>query len=1011
MKKIFSLMLCFIICFSTVAFAQQSVTSVNRAGDKVVRIDGNVDTSYGGKNVNILMVKKNEDLSNNDISKIAHIGFTTVDARGNYTYKFTTDCNLSEYKVLTKIGNSDIISNEISFLEEERLNIELNLSNKDKTAFSLSDTTQYELKTFVDNKFGSGKRVDLVSAFYDVDGRLIKAEFKNNFKIPFEWDGVHSVGTLFTTIPENTSLIKLMVWENGNLKPLGNANEYNSDKKSIKEFFVSPNGNDLNEGTYEKPLKTFNGAKNAVREYKEANGLPQQGITVNFLSGTYPITETVNFTQEDSGTSESPIVYKAWTDSDKVVFTGGMDISGTEFTKVTDESVLSRISDSAKDKIYYVNLKKYGITDFGGRHVFNWTDTDPVPGIEVFCDDEPLITARYPNVKADGRQQYLFMGVVGNDANDVLTREWAVNFGSRNETVTATSVGGASSTKSLPYFVCDDDLINSYIEKGTDFTDVVIEGWFPNGYEYSGCKIGSVDKETNKIYLSESTYYGIGEYNRYCISNMFEMLDAKGEYYLDKKTGNLYVYSDNMANSKISLSLFGDTRTQTFIKATDLSNVKFMDFDVELCRTTGITVLGGENVLVKGCDFKNMGQKGIIIGSDGRDLSAHSTNGMNANTNGFYNKDFKRGFNHGIEDCTVVNAGAGAISVMGGDRRNIVASNHYVKNCVFDSCDRYQKSVPFASVYGVGINISDCTFKNGAMAGIVFGGNDIIIEKNEFSNMANDCVDYGIIYSCSYGAQINAGSEIRYNYFHDTPNAKWSDEGFTKEYWTVYGGQHEETVMRVGVYNDNCQPFLEVHHNYFENIPIGMFNGSGYENNWNNNVFKNVNKPLSIQFNNCVSESWGKDSNDTIEKKLFNNISASEYVKFNLDSGAWFEKYPKVKTARDNMIARGKEAVYPDSTITNNTCVFTTENAKKSLEWLNTVPKEDANGKPIIQYYGNNCLNYSYGYFDKITSVNYFYASDINKYCTIENNVFTDEDVTETALQTNGIDYRSYGAK
>lgn len=999
MKKIICLILSFALCLCFPAFARQDVTSAPGQGNKVIRIDGSVDTKFGGQNVNILMVKKDVTLNDNDISKIAHIGFTTVDARGNYSYKFTTDCNLSDYKVLTKVGNSDIISSEISITEESRLNIELNLSNKDKTAFSLSDTSQYELKAFVDNKLGSGKNVDLISAFYEESGRLIKAEIKNNFKIPFDWDGANSVGTVFESIPENTASIRLMVWENDNMKPLGNVSEYNSEKTDTKEFYVSPNGSDLNDGTFERPLKTLNGAKNAIREYREAKGLPQNGITVYFRGGTYPVTETVNFTEEDSGTKESPIVYKAWAD-EKVVFSGGLEISGADFSQAADE----RISETAKNNVYSVDLKKYGITDFGGRHVFNWTDTDPVPGIEAFYDDEPLVTARYPNVGADGRQQYLYMGAVGNEANIVTTNKATVNFsdGNGEHTIKATSVGGASTTNSLPNFVCNEDIIKNV----TDFTDVVIEGWFPTGYEYSGCKIKEVNKETNTVYLAETTYYGMREYNRYCISNLLEALDTNGEYYIDKQTGKLYVYSDNISSATITLSLFGDTRTQTAIKMTNASNIKFEDLDIKNCRTTGITVLGGENVVIDGCTFKNMGLKGVIIGSDGTDNSHYSVSGLNANnTSSFYNKDFTRGFNHGIIDCDFVNTGKGAVSVMGGDRNNLVPSNHYLKNCTFDSCDRYQKSSPFASIYGVGITVAGNTFQNGALAAIVFGGNDIIIEKNKFSNMANDCVDYGIIYSCAYGAQINAGSEVRYNYFCNTPNAKWDDEGFSKEYWTFYGGQHEDTVMRVGVYNDNCQPFLEVHHNYFENIPIGMFSGSGYENNWNNNVFKNVNKPMSIQFNNLITD---KDH-------LFDNIATNEYEAFNVASGAWATKYQKVKAAKDKLIARANEdikyAKYPDSTITNNTCVFTTEDAKANLNWLNTVPQEGSDGKPVIKNRGGNGLIYSYGYFDKITSVNYFYAKDINKYCTITNNNYTIEDVAQTALTANGITPDAYGAK
>jgi len=58
---------------------------------------------------------------------------------------------------------------------------------------------------------------------------------------------------------------------------------------------VSNNGSDTNPGTASEPLKTFDGARRAVRE---SSGRP---VVVEFAAGTYRLTKPVVFDEEDSG--------------------------------------------------------------------------------------------------------------------------------------------------------------------------------------------------------------------------------------------------------------------------------------------------------------------------------------------------------------------------------------------------------------------------------------------------------------------------------------------------------------------------------------------------------------------------------------------------------------------------------------------------------------------------------------------------------------------------------------
>ena len=86
-----------------------------------------------------------------------------------------------------------------------------------------------------------------------------------------------------------------------------NSNEYFEDTKIIQteynegefkmgkyDLIVSPDGDDLNNGSLEMPLKTLNGAKERLKLLK---GKTQETVTVWFRGGIYPLAEEIEFTE------------------------------------------------------------------------------------------------------------------------------------------------------------------------------------------------------------------------------------------------------------------------------------------------------------------------------------------------------------------------------------------------------------------------------------------------------------------------------------------------------------------------------------------------------------------------------------------------------------------------------------------------------------------------------------------------------------------------------------------
>lgn len=93
-----------------------------------------------------------------------------------------------------------------------------------------------------------------------------------------------------------------------------------------KDYFVATDGNDsTGNGSSSKPFLTINRAQAIVRS-DAAKG--QCTINVNIRSGTYTLSEAINFSSEDSGSDQYPVVYRADpSNSAPVVISGGIEVN------------------------------------------------------------------------------------------------------------------------------------------------------------------------------------------------------------------------------------------------------------------------------------------------------------------------------------------------------------------------------------------------------------------------------------------------------------------------------------------------------------------------------------------------------------------------------------------------------------------------------------------------------------------------------------------------------------
>lgn len=87
-----------------------------------------------------------------------------------------------------------------------------------------------------------------------------------------------------------------------------------------KEIFVAPDGKDTNPGTEAKPFATLGRAQQAARARAR-----QEAVTVLFESGTYYLSAPIVFGPEDSGSAAAPVTYAARPGA-KVVISAGQPL-------------------------------------------------------------------------------------------------------------------------------------------------------------------------------------------------------------------------------------------------------------------------------------------------------------------------------------------------------------------------------------------------------------------------------------------------------------------------------------------------------------------------------------------------------------------------------------------------------------------------------------------------------------------------------------------------------------
>ena len=558
-------------------------------------------------------------------------------------------------------------------------------------------------------------------------------------------------------------------------------------------FHVATCGNDAWSGKPAKPnnektdgpFATVERARDAIRSLKQVGKLPAGGVVVEILAGRYELSKPVELMAEDSGTAESPIVYRA-RPGDVVHISGGRVVTG--WKPVTDPAVVNRLDPAARGKVFQADLRAQGITEYGDLGLdaeaelqlwlakvdnqgedamgssYASRGKKVSPRLEVFFNDQPMQISRWPN-------------------NDFITIQEVLG-------KTGIDVRGIKGCKE-GIFVYEGDRPSRWVAE----PDAWVEGYWFRDWAVQRHKITSIDTEKHVIEVAKPYHdYGYRKGQWFRGFNLLCEIDEPGEWYIDRQTGTLYFWPPaELDHGRVEVS----TAPRLFTLA-DTSYVTLRGLWLETARGTGIAIKGGQQCRIIGCTLRNLGNHAVTV-FDGKE--------------------------NGVIGCDMYGMGGGGIYLVGGDRKALVPAGHFAENNHIHHFGRWDRMYrPGLFMSGVGLRASHNLIHDAPHSAILFGGNDHLMEFNEIHNVCFESHDCGAIYAGR--SWTLRGHVIQYNYLHH-----------------LYGKSGGPCN---GIYLDDLFSSATVQGNIFHQVPSAVFVGGGRDNIIQNNVFVDCPRALHI---------------------------------------------------------------------------------------------------------------------------------------------------------------------
>ena len=562
----------------------------------------------------------------------------------------------------------------------------------------------------------------------------------------------------------------------------------------------------------------------AVRDKVRAMSAAEksQGVEIVLAHGEYFLPDGMELTAKDGG-----VVWRA-AEPGKARIVGARRIPVAAFRKVTNPNVLARLPEEGRGKVYAADVSAYCPETVS--ELDDSFDGVPKPGPVAFIDRKLGRLAEWPN----GGEWASFTNKV--DIGTPVTNKQGL----------ARWHGGA--------FVFSDSRAKRW-----DFSrGVWLNGYFCHDWACQSVKAESygVENDTNDVLrLGGSTTYGVmrGTWGRkdrrFRAFNVFEELDAPGEWWLDRKSKILFIVPPGgKMSDDIDVRLAFSEKP--LVRGDKLANVRFEGLSFAFCYVQLVRFCA-EGVTFDGCRFEGTADDAVLIDKGGRNV---------------------------FRNCEIVNCGKGGLQMSRqGDRRTLTRGDSLVEGCRIHDLGRCTPT------HSAGIRITGCgitvrgneIYDTPHMAISYYASNDMLIESNHIHHVVMETGDAGAIYT---GRDwTTQGNVIRYNFIHDIGPGTTSREGCDS---AVSG------TNTMGLYFDDCGCGGEVYGNVFMNCPRGILVGGGRDNPVHDNVFINCRMGMSIDCRGILWKHWNVSGDGwELEDKA---------KKFDYTNGVWAARYPRL---------------------------------------------------------------------------------------------------------------------
>lgn len=502
------------------------------------------------------------------------------------------------------------------------------------------------------------------------------------------------------------------------------------------DFYVSPSGNDTNIGSIDQPFATLEKARDALYSEMQKSMSKSDEYIIYIRGGKYQFDKTVMFHNTGNEFSAQSISIKNYQD-EKVIFTGGVNLPVSGFSLIKDEETLKRLRPEAIGQIWEYDLIANNIPYDSALIQHGFGTKEQPSSCTLYFNKELQQLGRWPN---EGTLE------IGDVIDPGSKPRW----------------------EKPPYRGAIFEYDYDRAENWANVNNTWIYGVFSNGYSDDNLKIKSFDTKQKIITTIHPHTYGVfsnedistwdlahaRQLRGYYVYNLLEEIDLPGEYFLDRKTGKLYLWPPyNMENAEIELTKM----TEPFFVFYNTSNISVSGIQFESSRGMGIFMNYTENISIQNCVFRNLSLVGISTVKD------YGSVNLPKIKNYVVDPQLKN-HNLRIENCKIYNTGSGGINLDGGDRTNLISGNNVINNCEIYNFSKIRKTnVKGITLRGVGNTISHCYIHDALHTAIHLYGNNHLLEYNHIQNVCTNTSDAGAVYA---GRNPSAqGTIIRFNFF------------------------------------------------------------------------------------------------------------------------------------------------------------------------------------------------------------------------------------------------------